>query len=121
MLHYPVTLVNKTAAIAGNSSTFRVDHIQPGGIITKGIIFDRPPSSFTTLGEVALVARNKFDSKATGMRISIQATGSVASQYIDYSVAPTDYFTTQELCSTNWKDPTSDIVDALKQNMFGRH
>ncbi|PVH67346.1 hypothetical protein DL98DRAFT_523386 [Cadophora sp. DSE1049] len=116
-LHYPFTLVNKTLSIARNSSSFLVDHIQPGGNVTKRNTVDQNPMSFTTLGGVALVAQNMFDSIAPDA-FSLKMSGSVASQYIDYGIAPADYFTTQSYCSANWEDPTSDIVDALNEIMF---
>lgn len=117
-LHYPITMVENTVSIIGNSSSFFVDHIQPVGTVSKMIQGDINVMTFSTLGGVALAAQNMFNSVGTGDGFKMSLKGSVASQYIDYGVPPADFFTTQDSCATNWADPTSDIVDALNEIMF---
>lgn len=122
-LEYPITLVNNTVAIAGSdSSTFAVDHIQAVGDPDPDFLdyHDLDPMSVTTLGGIAMAAQDMFSSSAvhneggTGIRM----TGSLASQYANYSIGNTSFFTTEDACAINWRDPSSDILNALNEIMF---
>ena len=117
-LDYPVTLVNNTIHLSGNSSSFTVDHIQAvGNISTYFDDHDPDIMTFTTLGGIAIAAQNMFNSRAVqGQGVSL--TGSLASQYIDYGTGSTNYFINQDACAINWADPSDDVINALNELMF---
>jgi hypothetical protein len=102
-LEYPIVLVNNTVSLSGDSSTFRVDHIQPVGNASDFFaLFDAMPMSFTTLGGVGKVAQNMFNSFAGQSVYNVQMTGSLASQYINHGNWSTNFFNTEDACALNW-------------------
>jgi hypothetical protein len=102
-LEYPILLANNTISTIGDSSTFKVGHIQAVGQPSDYFDFHDPNSmSFTTLGGVAVAAQNMFTSQAIQNVISISISGSLASQYIDYGAGPTQFFINQDACAMNW-------------------
>jgi hypothetical protein len=117
-LDYPITLVNNTVHLSGNSSSFSVDHIQAVGNISD-FFEDHDPDTmtFTTLGGIAVAAQNMFNSQAVQQQ-GVSLTGSLASQYIDYGTGPTNFFINQDACAINWVDPSDDIINALNELMF---
>jgi hypothetical protein len=118
-LEYPILMVNNTISLPRNSSSFAVDSIQAVGEPSDFFDYhDQIPNSFRTLGGIAKAAQNMFSSSAIQQTPVIKIDGSLASQYIDYGSGNTSFFVNEDACATNWRDPTSDIVDALNEIMF---
>lgn len=119
-LEYPITLVNSTVHLAENTTDFNVVDIQAFGNETNWNAFtaDLNPMSHMTLGGVAMAAQNMFSSVAAQTWYTIQMTGSLASQYADYGVGNSTFFTSQDACAINFRDPSNDIMDALNEIMF---
>jgi hypothetical protein len=117
---YPVTMINSTVSLAGDSSKFIVDHVQAVGNPDPGYFdeIDPGPMSFITLGGLAVAAQNMFSSQVIEGFDQFLFSGSLASQYIDYGNTSTNYFQNQDPCAMNWRDPTSDIINALNEIMF---
>ena len=66
-------------------------------------------------------AQNMFVSSAKqggSGGVDLTLDGNLGSQYADYGPDGRDYITTQDPCAMNWRDPTSDIMNALNEIMF---
>lgn len=115
-LQYNIALINGTVTL-GNASALPVDHIQAvGNASDLNFVNDYEvmPSTYSTLGGLAIAAQQMFGSNATQVSTLMLLTGALATQYIDYG----DWFDSQDACSANWQDPTNDIVNALNEIMF---
>jgi len=121
-LDYPVSLANNTISLIGDSLKYRVDRIQPYGImpfpLPAGKWSDFKPMSWCTLGGIVNAAQNMFISDAQEDLYFLRLNGSMASQYADYGPEGRDYITTQQGCAMNWRDPTDDIMNTLNEIMF---
>lgn len=122
-LEYPISLINGTISLLGNSSSYQVDRIQPYGIMPRDPLTaetweDFKPMSWSTLGGIVNAAQNMFVSDAQEDLYFLRLNGSMATQYADYGPEGRDYITTQQGCAMNWRDPTDDIMNTLNEIMF---
>jgi len=121
-LEYPILLVNSTVYLTPGSRAFtaKVQEVGNGDSYspTPGQPLDPYVYSYSTIGGIGLAAQNLFNASATQTGGTIGSMGLLASQYIDYGEGNNSFFQTQDACSLNWVDPTSDIIDALNEIMF---
>jgi len=78
---------------------FPTDHIQPVGNVSDFTVErDQNSNTYATLGGVALVAKNMFNSNAFQNQFDIGMNGSLASEYSVFHTGATDYAQTQDAC-----------------------
>lgn len=121
-LNYPISLINGTISLVGNSSNYTVNRIQPYGVQPDVILTqtweDFNPMPWSTLGGLMNAAQNIFVSDAQQNGIDLRLNGSMTSQYDEYGPDGKDFYKSQRACAMNWRDPTDGILNTLNEIIF---